>query len=493
MFDKFNLKSLLIVIILLLTFGCKPNDFENFQNQAIEFAQNDNKINEEEYNALSQIILTSADSRLIQFKKSDQEVDHQKVVQYLVKFLKTKEISLAEDNIAIPGKLPETPFNVNVYIENSASMDGYVKGVTGFETAIYNLLGDFKISDQTKSLNLNYINSKITYTKQDALPADIQDFIEKLEPSTFKQRGGDRGVSDIKNILSTVLDQVNNENLVVLVSDFVFSPGKNVNAQDYLNNQTVGIKLDFAKKLKEFDLAAVIIQMESEFNGSYYDRFDNPIPLSNKRPYYIWILGSSSQIKSIINKKFLDNIKGGYKNRIILSSLKEPLPVDYKILLSNKIGDFRLSEGSKGPITEAEVSKRAEKKDLFGFEVAVDFSKNPQDKSYFSDPTNYRVNGNYSLSAEPIVESDQTTQGFTHKLMLVTKELRDENLKIEVIGKLPKWVETSSSIDDTNIGSDKSEISKTFGLRQLIEGVNDAFYPATNENIISLLNITIKK
>ncbi|MDR1023227.1 MAG: hypothetical protein LBL94_08165 [Prevotellaceae bacterium] len=50
---------------------------------------------------------------------------------------------------------------VNVYMENSGSMDGYVKGVTMFEQAVYSYLSDIKISDFTNTLNLFYINSKI--------------------------------------------------------------------------------------------------------------------------------------------------------------------------------------------------------------------------------------------------------------------------------------------------------------------------------------------
>lgn len=35
----------------------------------------------------------------------------------------------------------------NIYVENSGSMDGYVKGKTEFEQAVYSYLSDIKISD----------------------------------------------------------------------------------------------------------------------------------------------------------------------------------------------------------------------------------------------------------------------------------------------------------------------------------------------------------
>ena len=40
---------------------------------------------------------------------------------------------------------PATKCVYNIYIENSGSMDGYVKGKTEFEQAVYSYLSDIKI------------------------------------------------------------------------------------------------------------------------------------------------------------------------------------------------------------------------------------------------------------------------------------------------------------------------------------------------------------
>ena len=74
------------------------------------------------------------------------------------------------------------PQAVNVYIENSGSMDGYVKGVTEFEQAVYNYLTDIKISQFSDSLNLFYINS-------DIIPqgSDISDFIKNLNQQLLEK------------------------------------------------------------------------------------------------------------------------------------------------------------------------------------------------------------------------------------------------------------------------------------------------------------------
>jgi hypothetical protein len=489
-------RCLPFILFTLLLISCK-SEFGVFNEEAHALAINDKQIDEKEYKTLLEHISSSNEKGFQQFKTEKDEIDHVIVASYLLKYFKAKGLSLTADDIWQPEKSKtQEAFNINVYLENSASMDGYVKDVTEFETAIYNLLGDFKISGLCDSLNLNYINKEIPYQKQNALPADIQDFIEKLEPSDFKQRGGDRSVSDLKNILNTVLKTVNKKNAAVLISDFVFSPGKKANSQDYLNNQGVGIKIDFAQKLSEFDLSVVIIQLQSNFSGLYYDKTDNPLRYKGKRPYYVWIFGNTEQISSILDKKILDNIKGGYSNRFVLKPVKLSSEPNYKILYSPKIGSFSAQQLNEKIISDALPSKDNQNKGLFGFYLAVDFSKSLQDTNYFLDTNNYVLsNRNYKLKVVTITDkNDASLTGFTHLLKLETTELREEVLRIDIIGKTPSWVFNSSSIDDSNILNDKSEQQKTFGLKYLIEGVSDAFYPRTNNSsAINTLTITIKK
>jgi hypothetical protein len=478
-----------IIAFILILISCK--EFDSFNENALTLANNDKRIDEQEYQKLIKQILSSNEKGFQQFKNEKGDIDNTKVVSYLVKFFNAKKIGLIASDIWQPvSNKTQESFNINVYLENSASMDGYVKGVTDFENAIYNLLGDFKISGLSDSLNLNYINSKPI-----PFPPDVQDFITKLEPSTFQQRGGDRSVSDLKNVLSTVLKTVNNKNAAMLISDFVFSPGKKATAQEYLTNQGVGIKIDFSEKLKKFDLSLIVIQLHSNFDGLYYDKTDKPLTYKGERPYYVWIFGSTEQISSILEKKILDNIKGGYSNRLVLQSIKVISQPNYKILYSPKIGSFSAQQLNAKIISEASPSKENQNKGLFGFNLAVDFSKSLQDANYFLDTNNYILsNTKYKLKVETIIDkNDASLSGFTHLLKLQTSELREEVLKIDIVGKTPSWVFNSTSNDDSNILTDNSEQKKTLGLQYLIEGVSEAFYPKSNSNAINSISITIKK
>src|SRR5690606_16152128 len=166
-------------------------------------------------------------------------------------------------------------------------------------------------------------------------------------------------------------------------------------------------------------------------------------------------------------KKILDNIKGGYSNRLVLQSAKETNEPNYKILYSPKIGNFSAKQLNNKIISDASISKDNQNKGLFGFNVAVDFSKSLQDANYFLDTNKFVLsNTKYQLKVENIIDkNDASLSGFTHLLKLQTSELKDEVLKIDVVGQTPTWVYNTTSEDDSNILTDQSEQQKTFGLK----------------------------
>jgi hypothetical protein len=482
----------IILFLLLLSLESCKSKADKVQEKLGQYAT-DKKISKEEYDDLVTLIESL---HLKSVENGEGEIDHSKVRTYLLKLSKKEDLQLTETQIYQAGfQSKVNHFNINVFLENSASMNGYVGVNSSFKTTIFKLLSDLRNFSSVDTLSLNYINSKAITIKENASRDDIDDFYKRLNPSDFRTAGGSVASTDIERMLKNLLDRVNEKTLNVFISDCVFSPGKS-NAKKYLDGQYAAIYNDFTHaKNKEKNLSVIVLQCSSRFEGVYYDFMDTPhTNLDLERPYYIWFIGTEDQFKQLVEYGIYDLIKGGYKNKLVMQSVQTPFEPDYKILLNNKIGNFRLKEGSNGPLSDAEPSDRERNKGVFGFNIAADYSESLQDPKYFSDTANYKLNSNYKINVESIAgNNDVSLKGYTHKLMLETRDLRSENLNIEVIGKVPAWVYSSNSIDDSKIEYNEEEKSKTFGLVYLIEGVTDAYYPKSKSNTISTLSITIKK
>lgn len=478
---------------MIVAVSCS-SELSSWLKQAETYGQ-DGNIERAELEALIKLIDTEQEE-YHRFLNEVGEVDTTQVGVYLERYL-SKRLKTNDVNVWGPQRIATMPkFNVNVYVENSASMDGYVKGVTDFETAMYNLLADIKLGNFCDSLNLNYINSTVIENSVNALPPDIEDFISKLEPTDFKTRGGQRGTTDIKEILRDVLGRVNDRNMALLISDFVFSPGKNKDATEYLEQQQVGIRIDIAQKLDSFNLAIAVVQLESQFNGVYYDRNNSSIPIVDRRPYYVWFVGSEEQIREVLHSGIIERLESrrGYKNIALFRKTGKDIVSAHRVQHAKwKEGTFD-REVSNG-ITGAEWDKETR---YFGFSVAADLSDAWQGNSYIVDTSNYRVkNPRYGIrGVRTIAKDDPLRDRYTHLLevrTVGTEPLRpDETVRVELLARMPPWVMDHSSLEDSRITDDPLEMGKTFGLKYLIEGVHGAYYPTPNTPLTTI-TIPIKK
>jgi hypothetical protein len=349
---------------------------------------------------------------------------------------------------------------VNVYIENSGSMDGYVKGVTEFEQAVYNYLSDIKISEITDTLNLYYINSQVIQQG-----SDIADFIEKLEPSSFKAKGGNRGTSDIANVLETVLEETKAGKVAILVTDGIFSPGKGKDAEQYLVGQQIGIKRIFADYLKINKMAAVMVyQLQSKFSGIYYNNVDAKFSLNENRPFYIWVMGDVKQLchlrEKIADDKLKERSTEQYFN--VFTTMNGTQTIKYAI--NPSIGKFKKSK------TNTQTTIKKLKKDSHTgkvkFAVNVDFSHLLLDESYLLNTQNYENSSKYDLE----VKKSVTKGGYTHVLYFTSDRVYAGIVTVKLKADMPAWVETAND----NVGTTAVK-NKTYGIKYQLGGVYDAF------------------
>lgn len=473
---------ILVILFILCLTGCKSCTSFKLQEE-IKLVAADHKISQSDFEKLLKGLKDSGNENFKIYENP------QKLYDYILKALAAENISAEVWN---PNPIAVLqPYNVNVFLENSESIDGYVRGTTDFKNSIYDMLANIKMNTMCKMLNLNYINEGIPFTKKDAVSHDIQDFIKKLNTAAFKAKGGNRTSSDLAAVIDTVLGRTNDENLSVLISDFVFSPGRGENALDYLKSQSVSIRSSISEKLKQEHLAIAIYQMVSGFDGVYFNQFDHKTPIKGQRPYYIWIIGSEIQVKSLLESQVINSSDNSLQNNVVFKSTQSPEEVPYKITRNDLIGNFMNGENR----TEMKNIKPVSGK--FRFSIAVNFANNLQGDSYFNDPKNYNVSGDYRLTTRLLTVKEKDSpalSGFTHLLTLETDKFNNQSFDISIISKSPSWVESYTSLDDTNI-LDKGEQKRTFGLKYLIDGVSDAFNgsPAKRESIISKISIKIKQ
>jgi hypothetical protein len=482
---------------ILFLCGCQ-SEFNSFNEEAITYATNDKRIDNAEYDVLIDMIQKSDDKGFQAFKKEDGSVNNDKVCAYLLKLFAAKRIAMTSADIC-PSDTPSSPgarFNVNVFLENSASIDGYVGDNSSFKITLFKLLTDIKNSPSTDSLNLNYINTKPIPIKISASRDDIDDFYKRLNPANFRIAGGTRQSTDIERMLKQLLDKVDSNNLSVFISDCVFSPG-NADAKKYLDGQYAAIYNDFvSSQVRNKDLAITILQCKAQFDGTYFDYLDVPHPnISMIRPYYIWFIGTAAQMVSLVDYKLFDLLKDGYENKVVVQTVRNVDKPSFKILYRPRIGDFDPGSLAQGVIRGARAVRDDQHQNLFGFSIAVDFSKSLQDTGFYLDASNYELSDpTYNLSVGIVSNhAGAALRGYTHIMSLQTSQLSDETIEINVVGKTPSWVYTSTSTDDSKISDDKSEYFKTFGLKYLVEGVCDAFYPKSKSNVFSSISITIQR
>ena len=349
---------------------------------------------------------------------------------------------------------------VNFYVENSGSMFGYITEGTGndFDRSLSSLLTQMTVSGYTDSLNMSYINSDIFHRD-----VEIPTFIKEITKTNQFQ--GNLGSTDMCQLFETITSTVDDNNVSIMVSDCIFSPGKGVNAMNYIGAEKDCITLKLHEKVKNQDLAFVVYRMISNFKGIYYDCHDNRTTINNDRPYFIWIVGTKENIAELNKKGLEDKIEGRLENSYtIFNSDDKP---SYAVQFSPTIGSF--DHGGPSKITKA---KPEGESGLFMFTVAVDFSSLLLDDDYLTNADNYNVripNYNIEIMRKQIGK-------YTHEIRVNTssKYISPVKLSIQLKNNIPSWIEDYSDDACTHIKTD-GMMEKTYGLKHLVDGIYSAY------------------
>ncbi|MBQ2029460.1 MAG: hypothetical protein II484_01130 [Bacteroidaceae bacterium] len=371
---------------------------------------------------------------------------------------------------------------VEFYVENSGSMYGYVQGGTQFKDVLEHLL---VMSKETYGQpGIQFINAKVVPT---GLGDDVENFCLRLNPVTMKQ--GNTSSSNINSIFSQILEHTDDHTVSVLFSDCIYSVQKG-NALEYLNHQKNQTQRAFMDAIGKHggDLALVMLQCKSVFNGFYFDMLDQPLKYYGFRPYFVVIMGETARVRDFCNRIELDEDHvNGLLHKYMVSSQNTTLDQDNACVLTSDFSNVRRIIPSRGKLGIDRLDLSGREVDSLYFSVAVDANRLFTDESYLKDTANYetspaglRVVRVDRVAPEGSAYGDCAAAGLENPYYLTLQtpnEAIGGKIGVNLKYRLPEWIALSSTTNDVKR---VPPFYVTFGIDHMMRGINDAFL-AKNE------------
>ena len=342
------------------------------------------------------------------------------------------------------------PSKIKLYVENSGSMDGYMFNGSELKDAVYSYVSG--LSTHSDTTELYFVNSGIYNVK-----APLHDVIYAMSPATFHSSPGNKANTDIAEIFSMVLSQLETNSVSILVTDAILDLPSGSTA--FFRTKQTQIKSIFENFLKTNpNFAIEIFRMSSHFNGKYFFTGGSIALSDQKRPYYMFVMGDKQTLSAANSIVAKSQIQHGVENYYAYSSYTE---IPFVVLNKKKKGngrqfDVRLQRKSVPVIAK------------------VDLQYTLHDEEFLKDTIMYTVAfGDDEIKIKSIKELPKEPE-YTHVFTITLPENAEEgsvNLYF-CPPPYPLW------LDDVN--DDLSDVSvattmKTTGIKYIVEGISDAF------------------
>lgn len=371
------------------------------------------------------------------------------VLLLIIVFSIGKDDKIVLSSNPVPSTIKSDKPTLKVFVENSGSMDGYMCEGSQLKDAVYAYVSDLnRYSDTTK---LYYINSQIIPYND-----NLSSYIKDLNPTSFRNAGGNTSSTDFGNILASVLSTVQAKTVAILISDCILDLPVD-DPKKFLSSCEIQIKEEVIEASKRVpDMGVEILKLYSDFSGKYYYASETPEVLKDvKRPYYMWIIGDKNYLAKLNDEVPISLLsKYGLSNMVSFSNHSQiPFEITNSSLTGNTIKPI------KG------VSKAV---------ILADFRSTLQ-------PNEIIQNNKLYSSQDPgiVVESinpiTKPNSKYTHFLTLtIPKGIhnRQECLTLNLPTSLAAWIDASNDETGQNI---RDNLTKTTGIKYLIQGVADAF------------------
>lgn len=385
---------------------------------------------------------------------------------------------------------------INIFIENSGSMNGYINQSSNFQVALGKHIALLKHNYGFENIKLYYINRGVYPQAYSGDSDGLIDFArEMFAPNNFKNVGNTQS-TELNEIMENALKYVDENSISIVISDCIYSVSGTGTSETLLGiagTQTMDKFLDKTKNI--IHLATSIIQLTSNFNGNYYDYMhpNNGFTINCERPYYMIVLGTHKNVIGYVNN--IDVTKmDGFKNQYTISNYDIS---NIKASIMNKYGKYGLYR----IVQESNSSEIKTIMDVntlngsFKLAIGIDLSSTTMSENDKTDINNYSIEGNYKITKiEKISDINITdpkdieivTKNHLTHFVHIESTGYPNNFKITIKREAPSWVSECSSTDDTNITTDENEQRKTFGLSYFVGGISDAYSEMSNNKNITI-------
>ena len=407
---------------------------------------------------------------------------------------RNNDSSSVEENVTLNSDSRHNypPLDFKLYMERSGSMIAFDNAATK---------GDFK---RTVSDMLNHIpasdNDSCIYVVNDDIyrfPKGIRDFIAERDFFGATKDLGNASYTDFKKIFGLILENLGRQDVAILFSDLIYSVNndENINAQKIMNEASAMANASFRKYP---DVEVMVIKFLADYHGPYYS-YNSPmkgVEYVGDRPFYAMIIASKDAMEALLNDSKYAQFRNfstlkGYQDMFTFTN--KTYSPDYTVVSSGngKKGKYSKNRDKTEKGANAAVHSivgATPSREGFAIPIAVDLSGIPMTATYKTDKNNYEIvsQAGYELSVIQPINPDKSKDSFgtaTHILTLVAKgDVKNETIQIKMKNSMPRWIELSSSDDDTDLGA--SDFSRTtFSFAPMMEGVSSAILPSDDSNM----------
>jgi len=391
----------------------------------------------------------------------------------------------------------------DVYVDNSASMDGYLSGAgTDFKNDVHTFLKDLQTQGIADTIDLGYVNDRICTFRENASASEVNAFIRSLNHDSLMRNGCGRKDSYMDAMLQRVIG-TNPDHVHVLISDYIFSIGRG-NSSELLKQQGDNVETVLSAELRRRDFSTIILKFSSGFDGTYYVESrgggnGSAVDVRGiRRPYYMMIFGAGPKIRRLV--EFFKNSKfktyGGFEQVCYFMGAgpgggnagNAPAA---KLIRKDRVGDFEIAQ----PATRLVIDKAVADSVDFQFAVAVNLDELKLDEKYLTNPANYELPANYRIASirrndDP---TDEALRGFSHVFLIRTTDLKPvQDVYVRLKTVIPGWVYLGSTLDDSR-PTDSAQQRQTFGFSYLVEGLSRGYLDRYKNGDLFALNIQVSE